>query len=119
MKSEINAKPQTIDATNKAIGRIASQAAFILRGKNKPEYQPNFDSGAKVAVINIAKAKFSGAKLTKVEYKSHSGYPGGLKRVKIGKIFAANPGEVLRRAVWGMLPKNKLRPAMIKRLTIS
>ncbi|MEK7067749.1 MAG: 50S ribosomal protein L13 [Patescibacteria group bacterium] len=119
MSNKIDKQIITIDATDKAIGRIASQAAIILRGKNKPEYQPNIDSGAKVAVINIAKARFSGTKLTKVEYKSYSGYPGGLKRVKIGKVFAANPGEVLRRAVWGMLPKNKLRPTMIKRLTIS
>ncbi|OGF18346.1 50S ribosomal protein L13 [Candidatus Falkowbacteria bacterium RIFCSPLOWO2_12_FULL_45_10] len=118
MEHKSNQQPQTIDATDKAIGRIASQIAVLLRGKNKPEYQPHLDGGGGVAVINIAKAKFSGVKLKQAEYKRHSGYPGGLVRTKVSEVFAKNPGAVLRRAVWSMLPKNKLRRGMIKRLKI-
>lgn len=116
--SKIERKLHTIDATNQSIGRIAANIANILRGKNKPEYQPHMDMGDKVDVINLTQAKFTGVKLSKKEYYHHSGYPGGLKTTKLKDLFAKNPAEVLKKAVWNMLPKNKLRSEMIKRLNI-
>ncbi|PIT93951.1 50S ribosomal protein L13 [Candidatus Falkowbacteria bacterium CG10_big_fil_rev_8_21_14_0_10_43_11] len=113
-----NRPTYAIDASEKAIGRIATQAAILLRGKNKPEYEAREDAGGWVEVKNIGQAKFTGTKFTQKTYKHFSGYPGGLKRKKISDVFAKNPGEVLRRAVWNMLPKNKLRQDMIKRLKI-
>lgn len=115
---KIKRQTYTIDASGKAIGRIATQAAIFLRGKNKPEYEAREDAGAFVEVKNIGQAKFTGLKFTQKTYKHFSGYPGGLKQKKVSEVFAKNPGEVLRHAVMGMLPKNKLRPEMIKRLKI-
>jgi len=113
---KINRPVNQIDASGQAIGRIASQAAALLRGKNKPEYLPNQDLGGWVEIKNIKQAKFTGAKLEQKTYKSFSGYPGGLKEKKLSDVYAKNPGEVLRKAVWNMLPKNRLRQEMIKRL---
>ncbi|MFA6551435.1 MAG: 50S ribosomal protein L13 [Patescibacteria group bacterium] len=113
-----NRQIYTIDASGKAIGRIATQAAILLRGKNKPEYEKREDTGGWVEIKNINQAKFTGLKLTQKTYKHFSGYPGGLKQKKVSEVFLKNPGDVLRRAVLGMLPKNKLRPEMIKRLRI-
>lgn len=111
-------KTHTIDATGQAIGRLATDIAIKLRGKDKPEYQLHIDAGAAVVVNNIKNAKFTGAKLNNKLYQSHSGYPGGLKTVKLKDLFASKPGEVLKKAVWNMLPKNKLRAQIIKRLVI-
>ena len=108
-----------IDATDKAIGRMATEIAGLLRGKHKPEFQLNIDIGDEVEVKNIKQAKFTGKKLDQKEYYRHSGYPGGLKTTKLSELFEKNPIEVLRKAVWNMLPKNKLRKEMIKRLKIS
>jgi len=116
--NKIERQSHTIDATGKAIGRMASEIVILLRGKNKPEYQPNVDAGDAVSVMNIAQAKFTGAKFTDKMYYHFSGYPGGLKRTALKDLFAKNPGEVLRKAVWNMLPKNKLRAVMLKRLII-
>jgi large subunit ribosomal protein L13 len=114
----VERKLHTIDASGKAIGRIASEAVIILRGKNKPEYQPNVDAGDSVTVTNISQAKFTGAKFTDKMYYHFSGYPGGLKATALKDLFAKNPGEVLKKAVQGMLPRNKMRAPMLKRLTI-
>ena len=108
-----------IDATEKVIGRMATEIANVLRGKNKPEYQPNVDLGGAVEVVNIKKAKFTGNKLEQKKYYHYSGYPGGLKEIKAKDLFAKDPAEVLRKAVWNMMPKNKLRSEMIKRLSIT
>jgi len=107
-----------IDATDKAIGRMATEIANFLRGKHKPEYQPNIDLGDTVQVENIKQAKFTGNKLEQKEYHSYSGYPGGLKTKKMKELLEKNPAEILKKAVWNMLPKNKLRSEMIKRLVI-
>jgi len=115
---KIERQMHKIDATDKAVGRIASEIANFLRGKNKPEYQPNADLGDLVEVSNIGKVKFTGNKLEQKKYYHYSGYPGGLKEIGIKDLFSKNPAEVLRKAVWNMLPKNKLRSEMIKRLTI-
>jgi len=106
----------TIDAEGQSIGRMAVKIATALRGKHRPNFQPNQDLGDFVVVKNIAKVKFTGKKLEKKKYYHHTSYPGGLREVPMKKIFAENPGEVLKKAVWGMLPKNKLRSEQIKRL---
>lgn len=111
-------KIYTIDATSKAIGRLATDIAIKLRGKDEPEYQLHLDNGAQVVVENIKAARFTGAKLENKLYQSHSGHPGGLKTVKLKDLFAKKPSEVLKKAVWNMLPKNKLRAQIIKRLVI-
>lgn len=107
-----------IDATDQSVGRLASRIAILLRGKHKPEFQPNVDGGDAVTVENADKVRFTGTKFENKEYYSFSGYPGGLKTTKLSKLFAEKPNEVLRKAVWNMLPKNRLRSEMIKRLTI-
>ncbi|PIR94804.1 50S ribosomal protein L13 [Candidatus Falkowbacteria bacterium CG10_big_fil_rev_8_21_14_0_10_37_6] len=107
-----------IDASDKVIGRMATEIANVLRGKNKPEYQPNMDLGDSVEVENIKEVRFTGTKLDNKKYYHHSGYPGGLKTTKLKDMLEKNPAEVLKKAVWNMLPKNKLRSEMIKRLII-
>lgn len=108
----------TIDASGKALGRLATGIAVLLRGKHKPDFAPYKDIGDFVNVKNIAELKLTGKKLEKKVYYRHSGYPGGLKEIPLRKLFSKEPGEVLRKAVWGMLPKNKLRARQIKRLKI-
>ena len=108
----------TIDATGKAIGRLATDIAIKLRGKNEPDYQLHIDSGAHIVVEHIKEVKFTGTKLEGKSYYRHSGYPGGLKETKLKDLFAKKPSEVLKKAVWNMLPKNKLRAQMITRLVI-
>ncbi len=107
-----------IDAEGQAPGRIATQIAMALRGKNRPDFAPHIDSGDYVTVINASKVKFTGRKLVQKDYHKHSMHPGGLKRTPMKKVFDANPGSVIERAVYGMLPKNKLRDLMMMRLTI-
>lgn len=112
----IERKTHQIDATGKPLGRLATEIAMILRGKNKPSFDPAVDAGDYVEVANCDKIKFTGKKLEQKEYIWHTNHPGGLKRKKVRDVFTVNPGEVLKEAVWGMLPKNKLRDRMIKRL---
>lgn len=107
-----------IDATEQSAGRIATKIAAFLRGKNKPEFQPNVDNGDIVEVANIDKLKFTGKKLEQKIYYRHSGYPGGLKETKISDLHENNPAEILRKAVKKMLPATKLRDGMMKRLII-
>jgi len=111
-------KLHQLDATDQAVGRLASKIAIILRGKNKTEYQPHLDLGDIVEVKNITKLKFTGKKLEQKEYYHVTGYIGGLKTKKMEDIFENNPGDILRRAVREMLPPTKLRPNMLKRLII-
>lgn len=107
-----------MDATGQTVGRLASDIAIILRGKNKPEFEAHIDGGDIVEVENIKKLKFTGKKLDQKKYFSYSGYPGGLKEKKIKDLLENNPGEILERAVREMLPPVKFRKAMLKRLTI-
>lgn len=106
------------DATGKTVGRLATQIAIILRGKNKPEYVPHLDLGDIVEVTNIGNLKFTGKKLEQKQYHRYSGYPGGLKSDKMSKVFSQRPAEVLRMAVKQMLPATRLRNGMLKRLII-
>ena len=107
-----------IDATNQVLGRLASGIAILLRGKHRATFTPHLDQGDFVIVRNAKNLKITGDKREQKIYYHHSGYPGGLKRTQMKDVIAKNPGDILRRAVWNMLPKNKLRSRMIKRLTI-
>jgi large subunit ribosomal protein L13 len=107
-----------IDAEGKVLGRLATEIARRLRGKHKPVYTPYVDTGDFVIVVNAGKVKLTGKKLTDKIYYHHSGYPGGLKETPAGKMLQEKPGEVLRLAVRGMLPKNSLGRAMLKKLKI-
>jgi large subunit ribosomal protein L13 len=109
-------KIHIIDATGKVLGRLATQIAILLMGKHKPNYDPSKDMGDVVIVKNVDKIKLTGKKLEKEIYYRHSGYIGGLKEIPIKRIFEKNPEFLLKKAVYGMLPKNKLRKRMIKRL---
>lgn len=106
----------TIDVKGKVLGRIASEIAVLLRGKNRPDFAPNKDAGDVVIIKNVDKIRVTGKKYTDKIYYKHSGYLGGMKETPYKKLFENNPSEVLRRAVYGMLPDNKLRGKQIKRL---
>jgi large subunit ribosomal protein L13 len=106
----------TIDAANKILGRLAVEVANLLRGKNKLDFGANKDVGDFVIIKNIKKIIVTGKKFDNKMYYHHSGYMGGLKEVPYKKLFKKNPGEVLKKAVFGMMPKNKLRARQIKRL---
>jgi len=108
-----------VDAEGMAVGRLATNVSLLLRGKNTPQYQPHLDLGGSVLVKNISGLKFTGHKLDQKTYYHASGYPGGLKAKKLSELIRQRPEEVVRRAVWNMLPKNTLRDRMIKRLTFS
>lgn len=111
-------KTHTIDASGKTLGRLASSIAVLLRGKNKATFERHIDAGDAVIVYHLDALKITGTKRANKEYFYHTGHPGGLKTKVLGKMLDKNPGEVFRLAVYGMLPKNKLRAPMIKRLTM-
>jgi large subunit ribosomal protein L13 len=115
---KINRKIHKIDVTNQPLGRVATQTATLLRGKHKPEFEPHMDCGDFVEISNIDKIKFSGKKLEQKKYYHYSGYPGGLKETSLEDLFKKNPAAVLKKAVRGMLPNNRLRKNMLKRLKI-
>lgn len=114
----ISRKLHQLDAEGLTIGRLATKIAILLRGKNKPEYEAHLDLGDIVEIKNISKIKFTGKKLDQHLYHHYSGYLGGLKSKKMSEIYAKNPGDVLYRAVREMLPDNRLRTNMLKRLII-
>lgn len=107
-----------IDAKGKILGRLSTQIAKILQGKHKPSYLPYIAGGDGVIVINARQIKVTGAKLSQKLYKSYSGYPGGLKNIPLAKMLESKPLQVIRHAVKGMLPKNKLTPVMLRRLKV-
>ncbi len=107
-----------VDATNAVLGRLATKVARILIGKDKPSFTPYLDSGDHVVVINADKVRLTGNKLEQKVYYSHSGYPGGLKAVPASRVRATRPEWVVREAVLGMLPKNKLRARRARKLRV-
>jgi large subunit ribosomal protein L13 len=107
-----------IDAEGQVLGRLATRAARLLTGKDKPIYTPFLDTGDHVIIINAEKVKLSGKKLTDKMYRRHTGYPGGLREVSAGVLLEKNPGKLIREAVIGMLPKTKLGRAMRKKLKV-
>lgn len=107
-----------IDAEDVVLGRLAVTAATLLRGKHKPQFAPHVDAGDFVVVVNASKIALTGSKATdKMAYR-HSGRPGGLKAVPYGELLASDPRKAVERAVWGMLPKNKLSRQLIKKLKV-
>lgn len=109
----------TIDATGIALGRLASKTAVFLRGKDQPDYAPHIDSGVTVKIVNADKMLITGTKLDKTIYLRHSGYPGGQKKTVMSKLVERKgKAEVIRTAVKGMLPANRLRAQFMKRLII-
>ena len=117
-KPVINRMFHQIDANGQVLGRLATQVAILLRGKHKPQFLPHVDLGDFVIVKNIEKIKLTGKKLSQKKYYRFSGYPGGLKIKKMSEVFRDNPAQVLREAVWKMLPKNKQRTNIFKRLKV-
>ena len=107
---------QVLDGSGKSVGRLASQVAKLLLGKHRPHYVPYHDTGDHVVVLNCAQLQFSGRKWEQKHYYWHSGYIGGIKSISAADLFAKDPCEVLRRAVKGMLPKNKLQAKRLEKL---
>ncbi|MFA5886455.1 MAG: 50S ribosomal protein L13 [Patescibacteria group bacterium] len=114
----IERKLQKIDASGQTVGRLATKVVGLLRGKTKPEFQPHLDLGDIVEISNIGQLKFTGKKINQKQYHHFSGYLGGLKSKKMSDVYSHNPGDVLYRAVREMLPDNRLRVGMLKRLII-
>jgi large subunit ribosomal protein L13 len=108
----------TLDATNQSLGRLASQIALLLMGKNNPTYQPHIMPQEKVVIENITKLRFTGGKDAKKSYYHYSGFPGGMKSEVLQKLFARKPQKVLWLSVYRMLPKNRLRSRIIRNLDI-
>ncbi len=117
-KETVNKGWVIIDAENEVLGRLASEVAFILRGKNKTNFTPHADTGDNVIIINAEKIKLTGKKLTDKEYVRHTGYPGGQRFATPKELLAKKPTEVIRKAVSGMLPKNRLGDALRRNVYI-
>jgi large subunit ribosomal protein L13 len=117
-KDGVERKWYLVDAKDAILGRLAVKIANCLRGKNKPIFTPNCDTGDFVIVVNAEKVKLTGKKLDNKMYYRHSGYPGGIKSETARERLGKHPERVLADAVWGMLPKGRLGRAMIKKLKV-
>jgi len=117
-KGDIKPAWWIVDADGKILGRLATAVATLLRGKDKPQFAPFVDVGDFVVVINAAKVAVSGGKPAQKKYYSHSQYPGGLRTDVLADLLAKKPEEVIKRAVWGMIPKNKLGRSVYKKLKV-
>lgn len=115
---KIERKWYLVDAEGKTLGRLASEIAKVLRGKNKPEYTPHVDTGDYVVVINAEKVKITGKKMEQKIYYNHSDYVGGMKETRLDEMMAKKPEMVMELAVKGMLPKGPLGRSMIKKLHV-
>jgi large subunit ribosomal protein L13 len=107
-----------VDANGQVLGRLATRVARLLIGKDKPSFTPHLDCGDHVVVVNAEKIRLTGNKIDQKVYRRHSGYPGGLKEVPVRVLIERRPEEVVREAVLGMLPKNKLRARRAKKLRV-
>jgi large subunit ribosomal protein L13 len=116
--AEIERQWHVIDASDKILGKLATEAAKLLMGKHKPTFSRHLDTGDFVVIINAAKVRFTGKKAEQKLYHSHSGYPGGLKTVNLERMMATNPARVIEHAVKGMLPHNRLGAQMLKKLKL-
>jgi large subunit ribosomal protein L13 len=116
--NEVSRDWYLVDVNERVLGRVATQIANVLRGKNKPVYTPSVDTGDFVIVVNAEKIVLTGNKLADKMYYNHSGYPGGLKSTNAAKLLEKKATELLRQAVKGMLPRNKLASHMLKKLKI-
>jgi large subunit ribosomal protein L13 len=117
-KSDIDRKWYVVDAKDAVLGKLATKVAVYLRGKNKPVFTPNADTGDFIIVINAEKIRLTGNKVTDKVYYHHSGYIGGIKAKTAKELLEQKPELIIEKAVWGMLPKNKLGRMMIKKLKV-
>ena len=117
-EGEIERRWYVVDATDETLGRLASRIAHVLEGKHKPTYQPSLDSGDHVIVLNAARIAVTSNKLESKLYSRHSGYPQGFKQETLGHLLARRPEEVIRRAVKGMLPHNRLGAQQLRKLKV-
>ncbi|MBQ9604195.1 MAG: 50S ribosomal protein L13 [Firmicutes bacterium] len=116
--AEIDRKWYVVDATDHTLGRLASEVASVLKGKNKPTYTPHLDTGDYVIIVNAEKIKVTGKKLDQKLYRKHSEYTGGFKEITLRQMLDKKPEDVLLHAVKGMLPKNTLGKDMLKKLFV-
>ncbi len=117
-KNAVERKWWIVDAEGKTLGRLSTAVADVLRGKNKPEYTPFFDTGDFVIIINAKKIKLTGNKSEQKVYYKHSGYLGGIKETTIKRMLTSHPERVIKNAVRGMLPKNRLNRKILKKLKV-
>lgn len=117
-QDEIEQKWWLINADGRILGRMATEIADLIRGKRKPQFTSHLDTGDFVVVINAEKIKVTGRKLDQKKYYTHSLYPGGIKEETLKDLLARNPEEVIKKAVWGMVPKGKLGRALYKKLKV-
>ena len=115
---EVERRWYVVDAEGQTLGRLATEIANVLRGKNKPQYTPHVDTGDFVVVVNAEKVVVTGRKAEQKVYRRHSGYPGGLKETSYEQMMERRPTEILRRAVKGMMPKNRLARQQLRKLKI-
>jgi large subunit ribosomal protein L13 len=115
---EVERRWYVVDAEGQTLGRLATEIARLLRGKNKPQYTPHVDTGDFVVVVNAEKVVVTGKKAEQKVYRRHSGYPGGLKETSYEQMMERRPTEILRRAVKGMMPKNRLARQQLTKLKI-
>jgi len=116
--AEVRREWLLVDATDKTLGRLASEIAHRLRGKHKPEYTPHVDTGDYIVVVNAEKIRVSGNKMTDKMYHHHTGYVGNLKSISLEKLLQKAPERVIETAVKGMMPRNPLGRAMLKKLRV-
>ena len=116
--AEVRRNWYLVDATDKTLGRLSTEIARRLRGKHKPEYTPHVDTGDYIVVINAAKVRVTGNKMSDKMYHHHTGYVGNLKSISLEKLLAKAPERVIQHSVKGMLPKNPLGRAMFKKLRV-
>ena len=107
-----------VDAADKTLGRLSTEIAMRLRGKHKPEFTPNLDTGDFIVVVNAEKVRTTGKKLTDKIYYHHTGYPGGIKSISLEKLMAKHPTQALEKAVRGMMPKGPLGRQMLRKLKV-
>lgn len=117
-KEEVSRDWYLVNVEDKVLGRVATQIANVLRGKNKPTFTPSVDTGDFVIVVNAEKIALTGNKLDDKMYYSHSGFPGGIKSINAGKLLEKKPADIIKKAVKGMLPKNKLGRHMLDKLKV-
>lgn len=117
-KGDVERKWYVVDARDAVLGRLAVKIAVYLRGKNKPVFTPNVDTGDFIIVVNADKVRLTGNKLTDKVYYHHTGYIGGIKAETAREMFEKHPERIIEKAVWGMLPKNTLGKQMLKKLKV-
>jgi len=117
-KEELDRKWYLVNAEGKVLGRLSTELAKMLKGKNKPSYTPHLDTGDFVIVVNAGKVALTGKKMKDKIYYRHTGYPGGIREMSAGELMAKKPAEMIRMAVKGMLPKNSLGRQMLRKLKI-